>query len=382
MRVLDRYIVSEQLKVFFLAIFLLITTLVLERVNFLTGILLSRQASAATIGQMLFYLSPSFLTISAPLAILMSSLMIFSRFSAENEITVMRASGISLFRLLVPAALVSFLACMGALYLSLNLEHVGNLKFQMIVMKTLKSGLSMEIKAQRFNSNFENMVIRVDKNKNGALSGVFISDQRNEDKPKVIEAARGRLIGGQEGVSSAIELFDGVIHTIGKGGVYQTIAFQSYTLRIGNSSDDEEKFEKGVNQLSISELRKRIATLQSQGEPANYERVTLHKKFAMPVGCIALGLLGVPLGMMTQRRGSGGGFGLGVLVIAINYLLWMIGQEVGTGGKVPPFIAVWTPNVVMSSIGLFLILRVSKDSMPTKIGLWLFRKKTKPKTEL
>jgi len=371
MRVLDRYIITELFKIFSLAVFVLLSVLLLEKVHFLSGLLLTKRASVTTIGKLMAFLTPTFLTLATPLAVLLSSLMVFSRLSADNEVTAMRSSGISIYRLLMPVALVSALACAMTLYLSVNVVHRSNFQFRSLVIEVLKTSLNMEIKERRFNTGFNNLLIYVNENDNGKLNGVFISDRRDPKRPRIIVSREGRVRSDPEKNIVTIDLTDGIIHRSGPEGVYRTIAFDSYALRMDLSEGLNKSFEKETPQMSIAELRKRIAKLKAEGKSANAEKVAIHKRYSAPLGCIALGLLGAPLGIMTHRRGTAGGFGLGVMMIVFNYLLWMIGQSLGAEGKAPPVLAIWSPNIVMGLIGAYLIVRVSKETMPSKLGLWI-----------
>lgn len=371
MSVLDRYILRELVKVFLLAVFVLLSVLLLEKLRFLSDLLLTKHASFAAIGRLLLYLTPAFMVLAAPLGVLLSTLMVFSRLSAENEITAMRASGISLYRLLAPVAALSIATLGLTLYLSVSVEHNANLKFRELVVKTLKSSIDTKIRERRFNSGFEGLLIYVNENDGGTLRGVFISDQRNPESPRIIESRLGRIHSDPASETATIELADGIIHRSGKEGLYRTIAFDSYALRMDISGGLGESFEKETPHMSIPELEERIEKLRAQGEKAAAEKTAIHKKFAAPVGCLALGLLGAPLGIMTHRRGAAGGFGLGVVMIVLNYILWMTGQSLGAEGKAPAALAIWAPNVIMGAIGVYLVLRVSRDTMPTRLGLWL-----------
>jgi lipopolysaccharide export system permease protein len=375
---LDRYIFSELAKLFVMATVTLLAILLLEKVNFLSDLLLGKGASFATIGTMLLHLIPTFLTLAAPLAILMASLMTFSRMSADNEITAMRASGVSLYRLLIPVVALSAIASAGALYLTTAVVHESNIAFRKTVLAILQANVNLEIKERRFSSRFTDFMIHVDEKKGDRLYGVFIADSRNRKAPRIIEAVEGRMGTSADGMDLTLDLADGVIHTSGEeNDAYQTIAFGSYTLSVDLEGAMANVFEKETPHLSVGELQDRIAGIEARmamGEdvkPPYPEIVALHQKFAAPLGCVALGLLGAPLGMMTHRRGKSGGFGLGVVVIVVNYLIWMVGQGLGSEGKIPPMIGVWAPNVVMGMVGAYLVIRVSKDTMPTKLWLWL-----------
>ena len=364
MRVLDRYIIKEQLKIFFLASLVLFSVLTLEKVNFLSQLLLTQHAPVSMIGELMFYISPTFLTLATPLAVLMSALMSFSRMSADNEITAMRASGISLYRLLVPVLLLSMAAAAMTLYITTNLTHKGNLAFKNTVIEILQSNFNLEIKERRFYSNFPGLVIYVIENNDGALKGVFIADNRNAKKPKIIDADTGTLIKNPESEFITMELDNGVMHSETNAGAYRTIAFEKYNLSIDLSKKLQESLEKEIPHLSIPELKARIAALNKEGKPAYGEQVAIHKKYSIPAGCLILGLLGAPVGMITHRRRATSGFGMGVMLIVINYVLLMVGQGLGEGGKIPPAIAMWGPNVIMFALGIYVTIRVSKDTMP------------------
>ena len=380
MRLLDRYLFTEQLKIFVLTVLVLLMTLLLEKANVLSNLLLTKGASFYSIGEALTFLLPPFITLAAPLAGLMSSIMVFSRLSADNEITAMRAGGISLYRLLAPSILIALISIGVTLYMSLFMIHDSNLSFKRSVLNIMRTSLSMEIREQRFYSQFKDFVIHVNEKKEETLFGVFISDQRNRNRQRIIEAARGRITESEESDGVLFQLQDGVIHTIGDDGAYQTIAFNAYSLKLGFDKNLTGAIKKEAPDLSPSELLTVIDETNrkiSEGEnirPPWTEIVALHQKFSIPLGCLALGLLGAPLGIMAHRRGASGGFGLGIVMIVTNYLLWTIGQGLGSEGKIHPIVGVWAPDVVMGGIGIYLILRVSKDTMPTRFGLWLGEK--------
>lgn len=374
MLTLDRYIFREQAKVFFISLIVLLSVLLLEKVNFLSGLLLTKDASFRSIGLLLLYLSPSFLVLAAPLATLMSALLTFSRLAADNEITAMKTGGLSTLRIIAPTALLSALALLATLHLSVNVAHEWNLSFQKAVVDILKSNLSAGIKERRFNESFKGLLIHVNENNDGALSGIFISDHRDLKRPKIIEASKGALRTADNGEAMILELEKGVVHTMTAENSYRVMGYDSYTLKVSTGDEYTRPVNKEIPHLSIPELRERISTLKREGRPASAEKVALHKTFSAPVGCVVLGLLGAALGLLTHRRGTAGGFGLGVVMIVINYLLWMIGQGLGSEGKLPPVLAIWAPDIIMGAVGLYLIRMVSTDAEPPKIVYWAWDK--------
>jgi len=74
--------------------------------------------------------------------------------------------------------------------------------------------------------------------------------------------------------------------------------------------------------------------------------------------------MGVSVGLVTYKKSSASGFGWGVLLIVLNYILLMVGQGLGEGEKIPAALSMWGPNVIMGAIGVWLMIRVTKDTMP------------------
>lgn len=371
MYVLDRYIITEQVKIFLLATFVLFSVLALEKVNFLSNLLLTQHAPFSAVVKLALYISPTFLTLATPLAVLMSTLLLYSRLSADNEITAMRAGGVSMRRLMTPPLLLAIVAAAATLYLTVNLTHRGALAFRATVIEILQTSFQLDVREGRFIDTVPGLVMRVERSDGDSLGGVFIADQRQPGPPTIIEARRGFLSTNPGRGMVNMILYEGMIHSTTETGAYRVIAFDLYTLGFDLSKKLDEPLEKEIPHLSLEELKARIAELESKGEPADAERVALYKKYSIPLGCLALAILGVPVGIMTHKRGSAGGFGVGVLLIVLNYVLLMVGEGLGAGGKIPPEAAMWGPNIFLLALGAYLVARVSRDTMPTRLEIWL-----------
>ncbi|MEJ2659010.1 MAG: LptF/LptG family permease, partial [Desulfobacterales bacterium] len=89
--------------------------------------------------------------------------------------------------------------------------------------------------------------------------------------------------------------------------------------------------------------------------------IELHKKFSIPVACLALGILAVPLGIQSESAKRSTGLGMGMVFFLIYYLMLSAGSVFGEAGVYPPAIGMWVPNVVMGGLGLFLLVRAAND---------------------
>jgi len=110
--------------------------------------------------------------------------------------------------------------------------------------------------------------------------------------------------------------------------------------------------------------------------------VEIHKKWAIPFACIAFMLIGIPLGVMTRSGGMVAGFGYALLFYLIYWVFLIAGEDLGDRNLVAPWLAMWLPNMIIGSVGLFLLLRGRRRQtviqwseiarrIPGKPGRWL-----------
>jgi lipopolysaccharide export system permease protein len=86
-----------------------------------------------------------------------------------------------------------------------------------------------------------------------------------------------------------------------------------------------------------------------------------HKKFSIPFACFVLGLVAVPLGIQSRSAKRSFGMVLGLLFFLIYYVLMSVGMVLGETGACPPVIGMWGPNLVMGTIGMYLLLSSAKE---------------------
>jgi len=110
--------------------------------------------------------------------------------------------------------------------------------------------------------------------------------------------------------------------------------------------------------------------------------VEIHKKWAIPFACIAFLLIGIPLGVMTRSGGMVAGFGYALLFYLIYWVFLIAGEDLGDRNLVVPWLAMWLQNMIIGSVGLFLLLRGRRRQtvihwseiarrIPGRPGTWL-----------
>ena len=115
-RILSLYIIREISSLFLLGIVIFTLVLLMGRLITLTDLVVSHGVPLTDVCRMILYLVPSFLVFTIPMATLLAVLLAFGRFSADNEIVVIKASGISLIQIMPPVIFCALIAALLSLY--------------------------------------------------------------------------------------------------------------------------------------------------------------------------------------------------------------------------------------------------------------------------
>ena len=111
-------------------------------------------------------------------------------------------------------------------------------------------------------------------------------------------------------------------------------------------------------------IAERIAYLRLE---QNKFAVEIHKKYSIPVACIIFVLLGVPLGLSSRRVNPGIALSVSLLMIVVYYFFLITGESMADKGQIAAWIAMWTPNIVMGALGVFLIFRSLREGHPVRL---------------
>ncbi|MFH1994652.1 MAG: LptF/LptG family permease [Nitrospinota bacterium] len=366
MRILDKYILKELSKVFFLALFILTAILFLEKINFLADLILKNNVPVKEVIRLLLFFSPSFLTMTIPMSVLFASILTFSTLSTDNEIMAMRACGLGVYRLMVPVLILALLAYAGTNLITLKIQPIGSRMFEETMFNIMKSKTEINLKERVFNDFTSGLMIYVKEKdiETNLLHGLLIKQDMEGESPRYINADRGRFNSSVESKEVVLHLEDGNIHqTIDDEGKYRLINFKEYDLQLNFRREDSNLggLIKGKREMSLAELKEGIEELKSKGIDSKSLEVEVHTKYALPFACFVFGLIGAPLGISLQRAGKGGGFGAGIMVMILNYMLLVWGQSVGEKGILPPAVSMWLPNLIMLSIGFIVLYRSAGD---------------------
>lgn len=367
---IHRYIAREITVPTLLGLIIFTFVLLMGRILKLVELVINKGIPVGEVARLFGYLLPSFLVITIPLAFLLGVLLGFGRLSADSETIALKACGISLYGMLKPVLALAVLASLITAYLTLRAGPSGNSAFRTQVFQIATSRASAGFQPRVFNDEFEGLVLYASdiQERSGILEGVFISDERVGTTPSVILARRGRVIPDRSALTLTLRLEEGTIHRRpGDKGhdTYQVIDFSTYdiNLNMGQQLPDTPVRRKKESELTTSELQEARDQAQS---PAERSKLTVewHRRLILPMAPLLFALIGVPLGIRSQRSGRGGGFATGLVVFLTYYLLFSFAETLAVEGGLNPVPVIWAPNALFLTGSLILLYLSAQEKQP------------------
>ncbi len=367
--ILYRYIVREQVIPLGVCLLGVLVILITGRLMQLAQYLFTSSMTAFDFIALIALAMPKLVLFALPMATLIGVLLAFIRMSTDNEIIAMRSVGIGFAQFLPPVATVLVLSTFFALYVSISLTPAANRSFRERLTCLGQASASILMKEGAFIDTIPKMMFFFQKVDavNLRLEGVFIRDDRQADTSTTIVADSGLLSCGQDTNQVVLDIRDGVITRVGKDlKTSQLIGFKAYDLKI----DFDELMgaasagPKGKSEMNLKELLKNGHSRISE-RPFRY-LLEYHQRFALPLGCLFLGLVGAPLGALYRQGSRMAGVTSGLAVFLIYYVLLSAGKSMGENGTLAPWVATWAPDFLTCSFAIYLWVKIHRET-PSKL---------------
>ena len=364
--IINRYIMREMVPPFLITLIFFSFVFLMTQILEITRLVVNFNISIISIGLMLAYSMPFFLSFIIPMSVMMAVLLTFLRLSSDNEITALKAGGISIYRLLPPVLIFGLIASLLTGFMTIFGLPQGRLALKRLVYDVAVSNLDIGLKARTFNDSFKGVMLYVNRidQRSKELQDIFIEDQRSQGVVTTVVAPRGRLFSDPEALAFQLRLSDGTINQVDlQNRSAHAIRFDTYevNLDLSRTVTPEDDGPKDEEEMGLGELRDYLRTRTQKDARYYLALMEWHKKFSLPAACLALGILAVPLGIKSQASRKSFGVGLGLVFFLLYYILLSVGWVFGEAGVYPPFIGMWLPNVVMGGIGVFLLVRTVRE---------------------
>lgn len=374
------YLLSEILGPFFAGLIIVNAILFLGKLSSLLDVIFGFGIGFGDFVKISLYLLPNLLQFSIPMASTFGVIIAFSRLSGDNEILALKSAGCGLSRLLVPVIVVAlFTAGLTALTTCILIPR-GNVALKKTFYELAREKIDKGLRSREFSDSLDKVVIYIDQvdSTSKEWQGVYISDRRDPQNPLTILARQGSLTADADGMMITMALRDGSIHR-DRNEISQTIAFGDYRLQLpmnsGATGLDPTLNPKNVgkNDLAPAQLLVRAEELKREaGKDPRLRNFYLgqsinmvsefHSRFALPVGCLIMTILALPLSLQNRPGRGNPGLPLGLGFFVLYYLCISFSQSLTEAYGLPIGPLIWAPDLLFALLTLAILRTAAREN--------------------
>ncbi len=354
-RIIDSYVGRAYLQVFALAFFGMLAIFYIASFIDWSDKLFKGTATGLQLAMFMWYSTPQYCYYLVPLSTLISTLVTIGLLTKSSELIVMRACGISLYRVAIPLLTLGFL--WGGAMFGLEETVLAQANRRAEDLKRVMRGgqpqafdmMRRQWVAGRDGRLYHYAAFDPRAAALGDLSVYEIDDAGWHISRRTYATQAVYRHGTWEGKKGWIRSFDDY------SGATHYVPYAERELKL----EPVEYFrteQPDAERMSFTDLRRYIGQLRTSGFDVVPYIVALHRKVSFPFVAVVMTLIGVPFAVTTGRRGALYGIGIGIFLAITYWGLFILFTAIGGAGMLQPALAAWAPNVLFLSIATYLLL--------------------------
>ena len=437
---LPLYIIGEHIAPFFLGliviVFIFLMNFMIKAVDKILGKGIEMTVILEYIGLNIAWI----LALAIPMAVLIASLMAYGRLSADNEISTLKAAGVSFTRIIFPGLLLAVGMTIFMIYFNNNVLPEFNHRARMLGTDIYRKRPDLNIQEGYFTNDIPGYSLLVKRKNGDILEDVTIYNDESAQIQTTVTARRGKIT--IKGNRLIFDLEDGEIHELNNDNreEYRRVDFEyhrftipiehmilerSTTRRRGDREMSAQMMRNRVSDLNVKiesaydkiqqysdntiekifkpvltidknsyapiklwtptdrEMEKAIGNslrrikrtiqliasestiIKSYGRQQNKFLVEIQKKYSIPFACIVFMLVGAPLGIISKKGGLAVGMSISLGFFLIYWSFLIAGEALADRGIISPIMAMWSPNILVGALGIYLSTRSVRQ-----MGAW------------
>lgn len=364
-RIIDEYIVREFATLFVLVLAGFVLLLIVFTFFDLLGDILRNHVALAIVGEYLLNLTPSMLYLTAPLAVLIAVLVTFSVLNRNSEIIAMKATGISLYRLVVPV--VSLAACLAVCLFLFDQYYLPQANRRQESLRNVIKGRP----PQTYFNPEEHWIFgpRAAAGEPGCIfyyeffdpdTNEFANLSIFEFEPSTFKLTR-RIFAKRaawDEDSAAWHFENGWVRDIQGGNVtgYRTFLETSFP-EMQAAPDYFKKEALESQEMNFGQLDRYIRDLRQSGFDTKRLSVALWQKLSYPLVAVVMAVLAIPFALSMGRRGSITGIAVAIGVALAYRVVDTLFGAMGNVNYLPASVAAWSADILFALVGGYLLLK-------------------------
>ena len=382
MKTLHKYLTTQVLASLLLTVAVFTAVLLLGNVlkEILQLLIIAGHGQMKVVIEAIVLLIPFVWVFALPMGLLTSTLLVFGRFSADQELTAARASGISLISLVMPILLLSLFCCALSAWFSMDLGPRSRVKYLNLRSDLMSDLANVQLPEEHLINVSTNFIIYTEKNDHGNLENITVwSFQDNT----TLNAPRGQIEHDTTNNQIILNLFDVRTVTPMTNGVPIISSVGEMPIYINLGAIKNQASKPSISNMTFSQLQDELSDLEQQAArpvstnqtlapapkaddlPQNLierVRVEMQRQIAFSFAPFGFALIGIPLGIRVHRRETNIGVALALILVLVYYSFFVLGEELALRPEFYPHLIVWAPNFIFQAVGAVLLWRANRGT--------------------
>jgi lipopolysaccharide export system permease protein len=371
---------------------LLLTTVVFTFVLLLGNVLkeiltllINGQARSGSLLEAIGLLIPFAWVFALPMGLLTATLLVFSRFSADQELTAARASGVSLLSLIAPILLLSLFCCLVSAWINMDLGPRSRVAYKNLLFQLRSELVNAQLPEGQPVDDFPGYIFYAEKNRGGNLQNVLIIKPGYEtNATTTIKAPRGRVETDAPNKQLILHLFEARSVTWG-GTRNATVSSPELIFNFDLNTATNQPDKPKISDMTFWQLRDELRDLERRiglppeaaltsdelraqaGEFARQRNdltepilVKMNREIAFSFACFGFTLVGIPLGIRMHRRETNVGVAIALALVLVYYSFIILGESLSARPEFAPHLILWMPNFIFQAVGAVLLWRANR----------------------
>lgn len=366
MKTLHRYLTRQVLASLLMTVAVFTFVLLLGNVlKEVLALLVNQQASFFTVVQAIGLLVPYVFVFALPMGLLTATLLTFGRFSADNELTAVRASGISLLSLIEPILVLSVLLSIGCAFVNLQLAPQCRIAYKQLLVRMVTENFDRLLPERTLIRQFHPYLIYFGRVRGNEVRNIYVYElaKGGTNVASMTTARSGTFFIDRTNKTVRLHLREAwyVAATAGSESERQPVFFgEAPPIEVSLAGKPEK--EPSLSDLTFLELWRKRKEMKTEGMLTTPVDVELHADVSFSFACIAFTLVGIPLGIRAHRRETSVGIMIALALVAVYYSFLLLGQSLDTKEQLKPYLIVWLPNLLFQVVGIVLLRKVNRGT--------------------
>jgi LPS export ABC transporter permease LptF/LPS export ABC transporter permease LptG len=356
-KIIDLYVAKKLIFTFFLVFTSLILVFYIITIMELIDDVVENNVAFFRIFEFIYYHTPEIISFALPVSVLTAVLLAFSMMSKNNELVAVQVSGISLYRLTLPAMVTGILISLAFFHIQENIMPNANKKKQEILaiihnieFKTSKEMNKNWVVGENNEFYFFNLM-----DKNSGTIEKFNVIYMNDDfsLEKRLSSRSARWLNKKE-----LILENGFERNFKDN---RPVDFNKFTAKNMKIEKGKALFTQKIDFpefMNIKTLKKYIQYLKEKKSNTQKYEAKLYYKYAYPLSSLVMVLIAIPFSFLMGNRGTFFGIGIAIGISMVFWFAFAMFSALGSAAILSPFISAFAPTFIFTAVSIYLFMNI------------------------